>query len=155
MGDIRTSIPTTRTSTRIRTAPPRDEPPGWPRTGPGASTAATTERRTCPRSADRGFARKASKSWEDRAQMEATLLKFAALLRAAGLRVSTGEVVDGMQAAAAVALRDRETLKLALGVTMVKDDQDWPVFSELYDRFFHLQPLSPPESGEHEHGHDE
>ncbi len=33
--------------------------------------------------------------------MEGTLLHFAALLRAAGLRVSTGEVVDGMHAAAA------------------------------------------------------
>ena len=87
--------------------------------------------------------------------MEGTLLQFAALLRAAGVRVSTGEVVDGMRAGAAVALRDRETLKLALGVTMVKDVQDWPLFSDLYDRFFRLQPLPEPGPGDHEHGHDE
>ena len=87
--------------------------------------------------------------------MEGTLLQFAALLRAAGLRVSTGEVVDSMHAATAVALRDRETLKVALGVTLVKDAQDWPIYSDLYDRFFHLRPLPQTGPVEHEHGHDD
>lgn len=87
--------------------------------------------------------------------MERTLLQFTALLRAAGLRVSTGELVDGLRAAVAVSLRDRESLKLALGVTLVKDAPDWPIYSELYDRFFRLLPLLPAASADSDHGHDD
>ena len=65
-------------------------------------------------------------------------------------------MADSLWAARAVALKDREVLKIALGGTLVKDDRDWPLFSEIYDRFFRLDPLPAGEAGaEHEHGHDD
>ncbi len=84
--------------------------------------------------------------------MEQALVHFAAALRAAGVRVSTGEAVDGLRAAAAVSLADRESVKIALGLTLVKDSRDWPVYSDLFDAFFHLEPLTG-RVAEHDHDH--
>lgn len=87
--------------------------------------------------------------------MEEALVRFVGLLRAAGMRVSTGEAVDGLRAAAAVALSDRETVKTALGVALVKDSGDWPLYFDLFDRFFDLQPVAGTVAEpEHAHGHD-
>jgi len=70
--------------------------------------------------------------------------------------VSTGEVIDSLSAAGAVALRDRETLKIALGVTLVKDTADWPLYADLFDRFFRLEQVSSAgPAAEHGHGHDD
>ena len=88
--------------------------------------------------------------------MDSALVRFAELLRAAGVRVSTSEAVDGGRALAAVALRDRPTVKIALGVTLVKDSRDWPLYSDLFDRFFSLEPWRDP--GSHHdpaHGHED
>ena len=64
------------------------------------------------------------------------LLGFAELLRKNGLRVSTGEVLDGTRAAVAVGLADPETLRSALLATLVKRQGDEATFHELYDLFF-------------------
>lgn len=70
--------------------------------------------------------------------------------------MSTSEVIDALSAATAIALRDRETLKTALGVTLVKDTADWPLYAELFDRFFSLAPLPPTvDAAPHAHGHDD
>ncbi len=61
-----------------------------------------------------------------------------------------------MRAAAAVAMKERETLKIALGATLVKEGRDWPLYCEIYDSFFRLEPL--PAAGaasEHDHSHDD
>jgi uncharacterized protein with von Willebrand factor type A (vWA) domain len=64
-------------------------------------------------------------------------------------------VADGMLAARAIALQDRETLKIALGGTLVKDERDWPLFCGIYDSFFRLEPLVAQEAAEHDHTHDD
>ncbi|MEP6463218.1 MAG: VWA domain-containing protein [Frankiaceae bacterium] len=87
--------------------------------------------------------------------MEQALVHFSRVLRAAGVRVSTGEAVDALRAAAAVELQDRDTVKIALGVTLVKDSRDWPLYSDLYDRFFRLEPpVDASVAHDHAHGHD-
>jgi uncharacterized protein len=88
--------------------------------------------------------------------MEQAVVHFAGLLRAAGVRVSTGEAIDGLRAAAAVALADRESVKIALGLTLIKDTRDWALYSDLFDRFFRLEPwIDPTEAHRHAHGHDD
>jgi len=86
--------------------------------------------------------------------VDAGLHVFVRLLRLRGVRVSTGEVIDAMAAAAAAGLGDRSTLKYVLGATLVKDDRDWNVFSDLFDRYFSLLPLGfAPDDAAHDHGH--
>ncbi|OLT47588.1 VWA domain-containing protein [Saccharomonospora sp. CUA-673] len=65
------------------------------------------------------------------------LHRFAALLRSAGLRISTVEVVDAARCVAdPVMIRDRELFREGLRCAVVKDHRDNATFDELFDAFF-------------------
>jgi uncharacterized protein with von Willebrand factor type A (vWA) domain len=88
--------------------------------------------------------------------MEGALHRFVRLLRLHGVRVSVAEVVDGFAAAAQPGvLDDREVLRSALAVTMVKDRRDLPVFDRVFDRFFGLRAVVEEAPEEHSHAHDD
>lgn len=83
--------------------------------------------------------------------------RFARLLRLAGMRVAVSEVVDAARAAAAPGLLvDRERLRTALAVCLVKDRRDQETFDEVFDAFFRLLPVGGPPTGHgHGHGHED
>jgi uncharacterized protein with von Willebrand factor type A (vWA) domain len=88
--------------------------------------------------------------------VDATLLRFAAVLRQRGVRLSVAEVEDAARAVAAVGLQRRGPVRLALEAALVKDARDLVVFDELFDLFFRLRPVDPPEAGNgHDHAHDD
>jgi uncharacterized protein with von Willebrand factor type A (vWA) domain len=88
--------------------------------------------------------------------MEAALHRFVRLLRLHGIRVSVAETVDAMHAAAQPGvLTDRELLRSALAVCVVKDGRDLPVFHRVFDRFFGLRPVVDADHPEHSHAHDD
>ncbi len=88
--------------------------------------------------------------------MDETVLRFATVLRQRGVRLSVAEVADASRAVAAVGLRRREPVRLALEAALVKDGRDRVVFDELFELFFHLRPVDPPDGGHgHDHAHDD
>ncbi len=88
--------------------------------------------------------------------MESALHRFVRLLRLHGMRVSVSEALDAMHAAAQPGvLAERELLRSALLVTLVKDRRDVDVFHRVFDRFFGLQAVLPPEPDAHSHAHDD
>jgi uncharacterized protein with von Willebrand factor type A (vWA) domain len=88
--------------------------------------------------------------------VERSLHRFVRLLRLRGVRVSVTEMLDAMRAAAQPgALDDRETLRCALRVALVKDQRDQEPFDELFDRYFRLEPVTGPERPGHGHAHDD
>jgi len=88
--------------------------------------------------------------------VERSLHRFVRLLRLRGVRVSVTEALDAMRAAAQPgALDDRETLRCALRVALVKDRGDEEPFDELFDRYFRLEPVAEPGRPGHGHAHDD
>ena len=88
--------------------------------------------------------------------MERSLHRFVRLLRLRGVRVSVTEALDAMRAAAQPgALDDRETLRCALRMALIKDRRDEEPFDELFDRYFRLEPVAGPERPGHGHAHDD
>ncbi|MBV9025132.1 MAG: VWA domain-containing protein [Streptomycetaceae bacterium] len=86
--------------------------------------------------------------------MEAGLHRFIRLLRQSGPRVSASETVDAMRAAAQPGmLGDREALREALRLTLIKDRRDDAVFDELFNEFFAIQPVTSPTEVRHGHSH--
>src|SRR6476660_10373924 len=72
------------------------------------------------------------------------------------MRVSVSEAIDAMHAAAQPGvLSDRELLRAALTVTLVKDRRDVEVFDKVFDRFFGLRAVVPAEEEGHSHAHDD
>src|SRR5262249_29169147 len=67
--------------------------------------------------------------------MKDVTLRFINDLRAAGLRISVSESMDAMQAVAAVGI-ERELLREALAASLVKEEEDRPLFDEAFARFF-------------------
>ncbi len=63
--------------------------------------------------------------------------ELAGLLRRAGVRVSTSEVIDASRALAAVGVDDPRAARLALRSCMVKRRGDERVFDELFELYFH------------------
>ncbi len=61
---------------------------------------------------------------------------FVHELRAAGLPVSMTENLDAMRAVEYIPLDDRESLKAALGATLVKHHGHWKVFETVFDVYF-------------------
>ncbi|MEP6815791.1 MAG: VWA domain-containing protein, partial [Marmoricola sp.] len=87
--------------------------------------------------------------------MEGAVHRFIRLLRLHGVRVSTAEAVDAMHAVAQPSVLDqREVLRSALAVSLVKDRRDLATFDRVFDRFFGLLPVIEEEVG-HGHAHDE
>src|SRR3954452_24586477 len=63
---------------------------------------------------------------------------FVHELRAAGLPVSMTENLDAMRALEHIPFADRESLKAALGATLVKHHGHWKVFETVFDVYFSL-----------------
>jgi uncharacterized protein with von Willebrand factor type A (vWA) domain len=89
--------------------------------------------------------------------MEGALHRFIRLLRLHGVRVSVSEAVDALHAAAQPGvLCDKEMLRSALAVCVVKDRRDLPTFDRVFDRFFGLRPVVDEDDAPgHSHAHDD
>ncbi|MHB9857018.1 VWA domain-containing protein [Streptomyces sp. YIM S03343] len=83
--------------------------------------------------------------------------RFVRVLRLFGLRVSVSEAVDAMRAGAQPGvLGERETLREALRMTLVKDRRDDAVYDDLFTAFFSLRPVGGTDDGHgHSHEHDD
>lgn len=88
--------------------------------------------------------------------MEGALHRFIRLLRLHGVRVSVAEAVDAFHAAVQPGvLADREVLRSALAVTIVKDRRDLATFDRVFDRFFGLRAVVEEADESHSHTHDD
>lgn len=89
--------------------------------------------------------------------MEAAIHRFVRLLRLHGIRIGVSEAMDAMAATAtSEILGDRELLRSALAVCLVKDRRDEASFDEVFDRFFALKPvLDTGDAHGHSHTHDD
>ncbi|MFT4127719.1 MAG: VWA domain-containing protein [Gordonia sp. (in: high G+C Gram-positive bacteria)] len=89
--------------------------------------------------------------------MEDAIHRFVRLLRLHGLRIGVSEAMDAMSATAtAEILGDRDLLRSALEVCLVKDRRDEDTFHEVFDQFFHLRPvLAGADGAGHAHTHDD
>lgn len=68
--------------------------------------------------------------------MEERIVKFIGALRAGGVRVSLAESADAMNAIDHLGIQDRDTFRLSLRATLVKDASGIPIFEELFPLFF-------------------
>ena len=75
--------------------------------------------------------------------MEERILKFITALRASGVRISLAESADALSAIDQMGIQDRETFKLSLRSTLVKDAENLPVFEELFPLFFDTNEKPP------------
>jgi uncharacterized protein with von Willebrand factor type A (vWA) domain len=89
--------------------------------------------------------------------MENAIHRFVRLLRLRHVRISTPEALDAMACAREPGmLADKEHLRAALRVALVKDRRDEEVFDEVFDQFFALVRVGPREAGHgHGHGHED
>lgn len=75
--------------------------------------------------------------------MEERIVRFIAALRAGGVRVSLAESADALSAVDLLGVQDRETFKLSLRATLVKEMEGLPVFEELFPLFFGSGDIPP------------
>lgn len=68
--------------------------------------------------------------------MEARVLEFAGLLRQNGVRVSSAELVDAVQALSLLGFDNREQVRAALAATLIKRAEDERTFAHLFELFF-------------------
>lgn len=68
--------------------------------------------------------------------MDGRIVEFAEVLRQNGIRVSTAEVKDAVQAAAEIGVEHRPLFKSALRSTMVKREMDLGTFDRAFELFF-------------------
>ncbi len=68
--------------------------------------------------------------------MESRILQLISALRASGVRVSLAESAEAFSAVDIMGIQDRETFRLSLRATLVKDVKDLPVFDKLFPLFF-------------------
>jgi hypothetical protein len=68
--------------------------------------------------------------------MEERIVKFISALRAGGIRISLAESADAMNAIDHMGIQDRDTFRLSLRSTLVKDASGIPIFEELFPLFF-------------------
>jgi uncharacterized protein with von Willebrand factor type A (vWA) domain len=73
------------------------------------------------------------------------ILGLVRALRTAGVKISPAESVDALKAVAAVGVADRELIRSALLVTLIKERNAQVVFQRLFDVFF---PLAPHRAGD-------
>lgn len=87
--------------------------------------------------------------------MDGTLHRFIRFLRLHGMRISVAEALDAVEAAGQQGIiAERELLRAALAVSLVKDRRDLEIFDDVFDRFFRLHPVVAEEQG-HSHAHDD
>jgi len=79
--------------------------------------------------------------------MEERIVKFIAALRAAGVRVSVAESQDAWRAVERLGVANRDTFRLSLRATLVKDADALPTFEELFPQYFGsaASPLTNPQ----------
>src|ERR1700755_1893692 len=89
--------------------------------------------------------------------MEQAVHRFVRLLRPREIRTSTPEAIDAMACAREPGmLADKEHLRAALRVALIKDRRDEEVFDEVFTQFFALVKVGPRETGHgHGHGHED
>jgi len=68
--------------------------------------------------------------------MEERIIKFIAALRASGVRISLAESADAFRAVDNMGIKNRETFRLTLKTTLVKEATSLPIFEELFPIFF-------------------
>jgi uncharacterized protein with von Willebrand factor type A (vWA) domain len=68
--------------------------------------------------------------------MEDRIIRFISALRNGGVRVSLAESADAFKAVEHMGIQERETFKLSLRATLVKDASSLPTFDELFPLFF-------------------
>jgi uncharacterized protein with von Willebrand factor type A (vWA) domain len=68
--------------------------------------------------------------------MDQRIIEFIAGLRAAGVRVSIAESADAFRAVDTLGVQDRNSFRIALRTTLVKEPQDVPVFEQLFPLYF-------------------
>ncbi len=66
--------------------------------------------------------------------------EFCALLRKAGVRVSTPEIIDAVRAVEVVGIADRRRVRAAISACVIKRAADRAAFDELFDLYFSLGP---------------
>ncbi len=81
--------------------------------------------------------------------MEQRIADFIAGLRALGVRISIAESSDAFRAVEQVGVMDRDTFRLALRTTLIKESQDVPTFERLFPLYFGSggPPLINPQEG--------
>lgn len=83
--------------------------------------------------------------------MRSLLLRFLNELRTAGLSISVSESMDALQAAAAIGV-ERDLLREALAASLVKTEEDRPLFEGIFARFFaHRDPRSHSQRQRQQH----
>lgn len=88
--------------------------------------------------------------------MDGALHRFVRLLRLHGVRISVAETIDALHAAAQPGvLEDREVLRSALMVSLIKDRRDLDAFDRVFDAFFGLRAVLTAQEPEHSHAHDD
>ncbi|HEY4723709.1 MAG TPA: hypothetical protein VII92_17775, partial [Anaerolineae bacterium] len=68
--------------------------------------------------------------------MDTRIVQFIAALRASGVRVSLAESQDAIRAIDQLGIEDRETFRLSMKTTLVKEAHDGPTFDRLFPLFF-------------------
>ena len=74
--------------------------------------------------------------------MDQRIVQFIAALRAGGVRVSLAESEDAFHAIEHMGIQDRDTFRISLRSTLIKDSRDIPRFEQLFPLFF--QPGETP-----------
>lgn len=68
--------------------------------------------------------------------MEERIVRFIAALRASGVRVSVAESQDAWRAIQHLGIMNRESFRLTLRATLIKDAESQPIFEELFPQYF-------------------
>ncbi len=71
--------------------------------------------------------------------LSTAVLRFGHMLRAAGLPLTIGEMMDGVRALEAVDLLDRRDVYLALRTTLVARHEEFPAFDRCFEAFWRFQ----------------
>ncbi len=75
--------------------------------------------------------------------MDTHLIKFIAVLRTSGVRVSIAESADAICAVERLGVKNRTNFRLGLRSTLIKDQKDLQIFEELFPIFFGSSGISP------------
>jgi uncharacterized protein len=76
--------------------------------------------------------------------LDQAIVELCRYARANGLTAGVKETMDGLQAAEAVGVNDREILKMALRAVLCSSHREWDRFDQLFDDFWSsLEPDSP------------
>ena len=67
------------------------------------------------------------------------VLRFGQVLRAAGMPLTIGEMMDGVRALEAVDVLDRQDVYRALRTTLVARREEFPIFDRCFDAFWRFQ----------------